>query len=397
MGVRSVERGQVLPLVAICLAVLMGFAGIAIDVGYLEYQQRQQQNATDAAALGGAQQLVYSGCGNESVATTAAQNDAATNGYTQGATGPGGSTIQVNVQNPPSSGAYAANNCAVYVQIQSPHMTFFSRLFGQSNTAETTQAVALVTAANPCILMLGSGQNTNFNGATVNAPTCQIITNGSFNFNGSNVDAASIGEVDYSGSNNNGTFTGGTPAQTLPVADPCPEIAGCAYLTNNPPSTSPCNGTYSGNPMQPGCYDSLNLHGDTVTLSPGLYVFAGGSNFNGASISGSGVTIYIPDGATTNFNKVDGLNISPPTSGDYAGVSFYQVPANTNDLNLNGSNVNVSGLIYAPTAQINFNGALGNYTLLVASYVNFNSSTSYDFGAPGNGISALVHKVVLAE
>jgi hypothetical protein len=397
MGVRSFERGQVLPLVAICLAVLMGFAGMAIDVGYLEYQQRQQQSATDAAAIGGAQQLVYSGCGNQSVATTAAQNDAAGNGYTQGATGAGGSTIQVNVQNPPSSGPYAGNNCAVYVQIQSPHTTFFSQLFGHASMAETTEAVALVTAANPCILMLGTGQNTNFNGATVNAPTCQILTNGSFNFNGANVDAASIGEVDYSGSNNNGTFTGGTPVQMLPVADPCPEIAGCAYLTANPPSTSPCNGSYSSGPMTPGCYDSLNLHGATVTLSPGLYVFAGGSNFNGASISGTGVTIYIPAGASTNFNKVDALDISPPTSGDYEGVSFYQVPSNNGDLNLNGSNVTVSGLIYAPTAQINFNGNLGNYALLVASYVNFNSSSSYDFGPPGNGVPALVHKVVLAE
>jgi Putative Flp pilus-assembly TadE/G-like len=137
MRVRSFERGQVLPLVAICLALLMGFAGIAIDVGYLEYQQRQQQNATDAAAIGGAQQLVYSGCTNSySVANTAAQNDAATNGYTNGATGPGGSTIQVNVQNPPSSGAYAGNNCAVQVQIQSPHATFFSRLFGQANATD---------------------------------------------------------------------------------------------------------------------------------------------------------------------------------------------------------------------------------------------------------------------
>ena len=34
------QRGAVLPLIAICLAVLMGFAALAIDVGYLEYQQQ---------------------------------------------------------------------------------------------------------------------------------------------------------------------------------------------------------------------------------------------------------------------------------------------------------------------------------------------------------------------
>ena len=47
MCARHRERGQVLPLIALCLAVLMGFAGVAVDVGYWEYQQREQQNAAE--------------------------------------------------------------------------------------------------------------------------------------------------------------------------------------------------------------------------------------------------------------------------------------------------------------------------------------------------------------
>lgn len=402
MRVRSFERGQVLPLVALSLAVLMGFGGIAVDVGYLEYQQRQQQSAADAAAIGGAQQLVYSGCNNQTVAQTAGQNDAATNGYTNGATAPGGSTVSVQVQNPPQSGPYAGNDCAVDVQVTSGHSTWFSRLFGFANgMKETTEAVALVTAANPCILMLGVGINTNWNGATVNAPTCQIITNGSANFSGANVNAAMIGENDYSSSNNSGTFTGATPTKTLPVTDPCPEIAGCAYLANNPPPTSNCNGSYGGGgTLSPGCYDNLNLHGQNVTLSPSTttpYVFEGTANFNGASISGQGVTIYLPSNASINFNGVTTFDVSPPLSGAMTGVAFYEVPGNSNVVNLNSGAINVSGLIYAPSAQINYNGAGGNYTLLIADYVNFNSSGSYVFGSPGNGLSALIHKVVLAE
>ena len=54
---------------------------MAVDVGELKYQQRQQQSATDAAALGGAQQLAVTGCGNSSAATTAADNDATDNGF----------------------------------------------------------------------------------------------------------------------------------------------------------------------------------------------------------------------------------------------------------------------------------------------------------------------------
>ena len=99
---RSREAGQVLPLIALSLAVLMGFAGMGVDVGYWQYHQREQQSAADAAALGGAQQLIYSGCGNQAVAQSAAYTDSASNGFTNGANG-----ITITVTNPPASGAYA--------------------------------------------------------------------------------------------------------------------------------------------------------------------------------------------------------------------------------------------------------------------------------------------------
>ena len=106
---RRGESGQVLPLIAICLAALMGFGGMAVDVGYWRYQLREQQSATDAAALGGAQQLVYSSCPNQSAATTAAQNDAANGGFSNGG------NVTVTVANPPTTGVFAGNTCAVLV------------------------------------------------------------------------------------------------------------------------------------------------------------------------------------------------------------------------------------------------------------------------------------------
>ena len=47
-------RGQSLILVALCLIVLMGFAGIAIDVGAMMLTRNELQNGADAAALAGA-------------------------------------------------------------------------------------------------------------------------------------------------------------------------------------------------------------------------------------------------------------------------------------------------------------------------------------------------------
>lgn len=393
---RRGEAGHVLPLIAVCLAVLMGFGGMGVDVGYWEYNQREQQNAADAAAIGGAQQLIYDGCGDQTDATTAAKADSADGGFTDGSNG-----VSVNVQNPPTSGPFSGNNCAVQAQVVSTQLpTFLTHVLGFNNMGETTQATAEVVYNNGgCIYMLDPTQNTNFNGSNVSAPKCSILINGSANFTTSaTIDAASIGEANYTGSHNVATFTGGSPTSMLPVADPCPEIAACAALTNTPPSTSPCNGTYTGNGiLVGGCYNNLNLNGQTVTLqSGGVFAFTGSLNVNMANITGNGVTMYIAANTTTNFNKVGSFTLSPPTSGTYKGVSYYQVKGNTNTVNFNMSNTNVSGMIYAPSAQINYNASYGLYTVIVAAYANFNGSTGQDFGNPTAG-STLIPDVVLAQ
>jgi Flp pilus assembly protein TadG len=55
------EHGQVLPLTALMLAVLIGFAGLVVDVGRAYVAQRQLQTAVDAAALVAAQNLPKAG------------------------------------------------------------------------------------------------------------------------------------------------------------------------------------------------------------------------------------------------------------------------------------------------------------------------------------------------
>ncbi|MBV9333925.1 MAG: hypothetical protein JO146_07940 [Candidatus Eremiobacteraeota bacterium] len=391
---RSRESGQVMPLIALALAVLMGFGGMGVDVGYWEYVQREQQTATDAAALGAAQELADSGCTNWSVATAGADADAARNGFA------GGANVTINVQTPPQNGPYAGDACAAYVQISSKHVAlFFTRLFGlAAGQSETTEATAKAGGlGNGCIYMLAPNQNTNFHGANVVAPSCSIYVNGTANFNAGNANAAFIGEANYAGSNNGGTFGGASPVSMLPIEDPCAEIPGCAYLAANPPPISPCNGSYAGGSvLTPGCYSNLSLNKATVTLSPGTYVLSGSSNFNQASITGTGVTIYIPAGATTNFNNVNSMSITPPASGNYAGVSFYQVPGNSNGVNFNGSSINIGGLIYGPSASMNYNGSFGQYTVLVAAYANLNNSTGEDFGPPVGG-RYLVSKAVVVE
>ena len=51
-------KGQVLVLMAISMAVMLGFAALAVDVGHLLGARRTAQNAADAAALAGARLLM---------------------------------------------------------------------------------------------------------------------------------------------------------------------------------------------------------------------------------------------------------------------------------------------------------------------------------------------------
>ncbi len=154
-----------------------------------------------------------------------------------------------------------------------------------------------------------------------------------------------------------GTFPNATPTPMVPMADPCPEITGCANIVANPPSSSGCTAlTQSGGTISPGCYSSLTLSG-AITLSPGTYVLTGTTTLTGSpgvtSLTGTGVTFYVTSSATApNFAIAATGSLSAPTSGTYQNVLYYQVPSNTTNpsFGLSGGLVNLSGLIYASGA-----------------------------------------------
>src|SRR3989475_12469626 len=107
------DRGQTLVIVALTLTALFGFVGLVADIGWYELNMVRLQRAADAAALAG---VVYLP-GNASGAVTAAQNEAAKNGFTNGVGG-------VSVTAAPQTGAILG------VTVTGPVRTFFARLFG---------------------------------------------------------------------------------------------------------------------------------------------------------------------------------------------------------------------------------------------------------------------------
>ena len=188
------------------------------------------------------------------------------------------------------------------------------------------------------------------------------------------------------------------------TADPCPEITGCAYLTANPPSTSGCvSETYNGLStlnLPTGCYNSLVINGcGNVVLGSGTYIFNGSTTINGvSSLTGSGVTLYVTSSGTPpTFNGISSVSLSPPTSGNYQGVLYYQSPSNASAPNFNGVSMSMSGLIYAPSSTgVVFNGTSGGYLVIVVGSAIFNGSAAYDLATPGPS-GSLIHQAVLAE
>jgi Flp pilus assembly protein TadG len=110
--------------------------------------------------------------------------------------------------------------------------------------------------------------------------------------------------------------------------------------------------------LSQGTFCNQNLNGN-VTLNAGVYVFKGGQlNFNGnGSLAGKGVTIFLMQGATMTVNGNATTDLSPPTSGPYAGITIYQDRDNTAALQVNGtSGSSLTGYVYAPAAPITYTG-----------------------------------------
>ncbi|TAM76108.1 hypothetical protein EPN44_06665 [bacterium] len=354
------EAGQVLPFVAIIIAVLLGVAALAVDAGYLRYDQRIQQTAADAAAFAGASQLAYDG--NTTNVTTAAQADAAKNNFTND----GVNTI-VTVNTPSTTGSYAGNAGSVEVLVKASHPAFFSAIFGRSVNWVTTRAVALAHgyAGGPCIYILNG--HVIMNSQNIDAPTCGITVNGDAHFNNSTVTMSSIVAT---GSVIGGTFTLATPQQNSPIppTDPCLTITSCRNLTNNPPPRCPGAPALTGTQVIPGCYSGINASGPMM-FSPGLYVIDGNFSETGMTLTGSGVTIYVTGRLMANGATMD---LTAPTSGPYAGMLFYDA-ATTQPVNVNASSLTLGGMLYFPNAKVNINASSREYFKLVTREMESNT------------------------
>jgi hypothetical protein len=119
-----------------------------------------------------------------------------------------------------------------------------------------------------------------------------------------------------------------------------------------------------------------------ATFTPGLYYIYGGIS---GTIMGNSVTIVNVDGAMT-ASGLGAPNAHPywtaPTTGNTAGIAFYQPTSNTNSVNLDGGGNGTSewdGLFYAPSASGTSNGGSATYAMLIIGDMTLNGG-----GNPNN-------------
>ena len=377
---RRKEAGQTIVLFAVSLIVILGFVGLAVDMGYLRYMKRRMQSATDAAAVAGASEIKYGD------AVTAAKADSASNGFTDGA-----NQVTVTVNNPPSTGPHAGNADYAEVLIADNLSTFFMKVLGINTVPMQTRAVAHLGSSTNCVFgLLSSGNAIVATSANVQT-TCGIMDNANLSASLSCITARSVG---VAGS----VLTSGTGlcAQAItpnPSTSIAPENDPLSYLAVPPlgdctvnPSTVTITGATVTLPSGTYCGGIVISGGANVTFSSGIYVLNGGGlSISGSSVSGTGVTFYNTFDAThaaggITFAPSTSTSLIAPTTGNYAGILFFQDPANLASAQFTGdTNTILQGALYFPDALlVTIDGVSGTaaYTILVAQSIQFNSTSN---------------------
>ncbi len=363
-------------LVAVVALFLVGFAALAVDVGYLFHEKRMAQSAADAAVVAAAEEMSSSNTGNEQAVANAM---AAANGFDPNAsTNP--ATVKLNAS--PSTGNYANSSSYLEVIVSKPIPTFFLGLISPGKQMSVAaRAVAGGGMSSPtCICLEGqTGMDLNMsNNAQIQATACGITDDSS----GSNavgvtgsalVNALSLGTISSSWNNSGNINNSGAISSSTKIVQgistqckptlPVPTLPSGLTCGSNPIQGWTAANSYTGKYTLPlstdkvvnntVCYTSLDTsQSASVNFSPGYTYYIQG-NFTtggGAPVTGSGVNFYV--GGNINFANGVTAQLTAPTGSDGTPSTLFNV-AGTSVSIQGGNNSNFQGIIYAPNAAVN--------------------------------------------
>lgn len=374
-------RGSALIYTAITLGALLGLVGLATDTGLVLLTANQLQNTADAAALAGAQ-LVRS---DQDAARALARQIAE-----QNSAGDAPVLLKLNEDNAAEGdiviGKFDRKEGTFTVTTASPNAV---RVHARRTTDSDSGALPLVFApmvaiheaqvSRDAIAMIGGGTGAGL--ITLNEdpdkdPSLLVQGDAHLNVSGGAIQVNSPGP--------SAARTNGNPiveAPELNVVGTAPKFAAdgvevkegqpkvedpLAWLPDPPYDPAAGQGAITGGgtygPAVPGgivYYDQgIKLTNGTLNLDPGIYVIGGdGVQVTGGDIYAYNVMFFILKDAEFRLAGNGNYTITPPETGDWAGVSVFAARDNTESHLINGTGeLNLEGAYYFPNAHVELSG-----------------------------------------
>ena len=405
----SCRKGAISPITAMLMLPLAGTIAIAVEQGEWFYFQRSMQNAADEAAIAAAINNNASGTGSGFRAEAAAV--ARQFGYVDGVNH---ASVSTEITTCPTNSAAGATCYRTTVSTVVP--LGLSALVGFRGNAtfglgrgEMILASAIATSTISghayCVWTLSSGTNSfqSNGGPKPDLEGCSIMSNGDETCNGHNL-SASYGDAHGTDSGcgviqNSGVAIPPDPYRALASNIPADTCGSYPQESNSKgkttvASSNQLSGSYSWTGNHQLCGD-IQLTGNvTLTGSSTTLVIRNGvldtNGYTLSTASGASATIVFTGTSSTyrhyptDNGGSGGLSIAAPTSGTWSGVAIYQDPALTSGIDFtyagNSPTWNITGLVYLPSANLTFSGAVNKNAngsscfLLVASTMLVNGT-----------------------
>lgn len=346
------ESGSILILTALAMVLLLGIAAFAVDASFMYTERNRMHAAADDAAKSAAWEI-FRAEGADLQAF--ANREALTHGFNAGDAG----TDVILTVPPDARSRFAGQTGYAQVEVRRLTNTFFATILGWANLRPAAWAVAGQSSGPYCLITLGdSPAGVSVGRSTLNMPNCAIADAGDLvsTQNGGQAyiisNGTSVADDACQGNcTNMGVVAYNSPKPVDPLED---KIAAPSY-------SGPCGAVPTTDPIPTNntCYGAFNVVG-ARTFAPGTVYFNGPITFNNhASLTGNGVTLVLDNGSSITAANNNEVTLVAPTSGTYRGVALLQPASNTNPITFqNSSSFNITGAMYAPTADVYFRNGL---------------------------------------
>lgn len=408
-------------MMAILFFTFLAFLALVIDGGWILFEKRRMQAAADAAAWGGAQEVLRERRNWQFIdEEVAGKEDAKRNGYEHGV-----NTIDVAINRPPTSGDFQTDGFVEAVLTREVPTFFMGALLGKDTATIRARAVAgAQDASGVCIQALEptAQRGIQISGTPNVSINCAARANSCNKNDSVSVDGSANVVVDRLEYCYEGAFTGDPTNVTCndqnvdcpSTAAPLPDVlsgrgepdwtADAAYATAQ--SVDVGNGDVVV--LNPGLYDAAAggqpgikiSQGATVTFNPGFYVIDGMSISGDAAtttVTGTDVTFFSI--GTNNLVSINGgwVDFDAPDMAE--GYQTGAVDAAGKTVNMDnvlfwcqrgladkapghkwagGGNSDFEGIFYCPDQDVEIagNGSTGGWTMLIVNQLKITGTAS---------------------